>query len=172
MGLNMNYHAIIMQFSKMLKNLSGFLDKSELLANEKKFDAEVLLNSRLAPDQFDFIRQVQITCDTAKACAASLANKEVPTHPDTEKNLSDLRARIGSVVSYLNTFKAEDFAGAKERKIFRPRWEGKYLNGEEFVVEHAVPNFYFHLTTAYSILRHNGVPLGKRDYLGTINYKQ
>lgn len=168
----MNYQAVMVQFAKMLKNLSGLLDKSAQFANEKKFDVEILLQSRLAPDQFNLIRQVQITCDTAKASAASLANKEVPTHPDTEKSLTDLKARIETVISYLNTFKAQDFTGAGERKIFRPRWEGKYLSGEEFLIEHALPNFYFHLTTAYSILRHHGVVIGKSDYLGPLNYKK
>lgn len=156
----------------MLKNLSHMLDKASEHAHEKKFEIDILLNSRLIPDQFNFIRQVQIACDTAKSTAASLANKEAPTHPDTEKTLAELKARIDTVINYLHTFKATDFKDASERKIYRPRWEGKHLLAEEFMVEYALPNFYFHLTTAYAILRHNGVNLGKKDYLGQINYKQ
>jgi hypothetical protein len=167
----MMYYATVAQFSKMLTNLSKMLDKADQYAQEKKFAAEVLLNSRLAPDQFNLIRQIQICCDMAKFCAASLAGKEIPQHPDTEKTLPELKDRIDRVVHFLNSFKTEDFAGACERKISHHRWEGKHLDGEEFFIQHSIPNFYFHLTTAYSILRHNGVPLGKRDYLGPINYR-
>lgn len=168
----MIYQKTISQFSKMLKNLSAMLDKGANYAGEKKFDAEVLWKSRLAPDQFNLIRQVQITCDTAKTCAASLANKEAPAHPDTESSLPELKARIAMVIQYLNSFGPDDFRGADSIKITRPRWEGKYLRGEEFLLEHAVPNFYFHLTTAYSILRHNAVNVGKKDYLGELPYKK
>ncbi len=136
------------------------------------FDVEVLFQARLAPDQFNFIRQLQICCDVAKFSASSLANKEIPSHPDTEKTLPELKARIEKVVAYLNTFKASDFSDAAARKVTHPRWEGKYLLGEEYFREHAIPNFYFHLSTAYAILRHNGVNIGKKDYLGTFNYKQ
>ncbi len=168
----MNYFATFTQFSKMLMNLSAMLDKAALFATEKKFDVEVLFNSRLAPDQFNFIRQVQICCDVAKFSASSLANKEIPQHPDTEKTLPELKARLEKVVNYLGSFKESDFANAGEKKVSHPRWEGKYLMGEEYFIQHALPNFYFHLTTAYSILRHNGVNLGKKDYLGAFNYKQ
>lgn len=167
----MIYFKTVKQYAKMLQNLSTWLDKAASFALEKKCESDVLLQGRLAPDQFNFIRQVQIACDTAKLSAASWANQEAPTHPDTEQSLAELKARIGSVVSYLNTFKAEDFAQAHERKIMRPRWEGKYLLGEEFLIEHALPNFYFHLTTAYAILRHQGVNLGKKDFLGALPYK-
>lgn len=166
------YEISVLQFSKMLKNLSAILDKAAAYADAKTFDVGVLLQSRLAPDQFNFIRQVQITCDSAKMCVASLTNKEAPQHPDTENTLPELRSRIESVLSFLKTITPEDFAGAEERKITRPRWEGKFLHGEEFLIQHAIPNFYFHLTTAYSILRHNGVDLGKKDYLGLIPYKK
>lgn len=168
----MIYQKTIVQFAKMLKNLSAILDKGASSASERKFEADVLWQSRLAPDQFNFIRQVQITCDTAKSCAASLANKEIPSHPDTEKTLPELKARIDSVISYLQSFKSEDFSAADSLKITRPRWEGKYLSGEEFLHQHALPNFYFHLTTAYAILRHNGVNVGKKDYLGELPYKK
>lgn len=167
----MYYHASIVQFSKMLSNLSAMLDKAAQYAQEKKFDPEVLLTARLAPDQFNFTRQIQICCDMAKFCAGSLANKEIPQHPDTEKTLPELKARIEKVVAYLNTFKANDFTAVSEQKISHPRWEGKHLLGEEYFIQHATPNFYFHLTTAYAIFRHNGVNIGKKDYLGPINYR-
>lgn len=167
----MIHQQTIVQFSKMLKNLSAMLDKANHFADEKKFEIGVLLESRLAPDQFNFIRQVQIACDTAKGAAASWANKEAPAHPDVEKTLPELKKRIDTTISYLNTFSEADFKGASERKITRPRWEGKHLLGDEFLHWHAVPNFYFHITTAYSILRHNGISIGKKDFLGEIKYR-
>jgi hypothetical protein len=168
----MLYDLIVPQFTKMLNNLNFILDKAALSAESRKFEVEVLLNSRLAPDQFNLIRQVQIACDTAKLGAARLAGKDAPVHEDTEKTLPELKARIESVVKYLGTFKPEDFQGAHERKISQPRWEGKYLTGSEYAVQHAVPNIYFHITTAYSILRKNGVDVGKKDYLGDMPFKK
>ncbi len=168
----MGYEVIFVQLSKMLKNLSSFLDKGTQYAAAKKFEPSVLLQARLAPDQFNFTRQVQIACDTAKFGAGLLGNRDVPTHEDGDQSIDELKARINSVISYLGTFSEKDFAGAMERKIARPRWEGKYLHGEEYLSQHVLPNFYFHLTTAYAILRHNGVDLGKKDYLGELPYKK
>lgn len=170
----MFYDLSILQFSKMLGNLSEFLTKASAYAESKKFDVQVLLNSRLAPDQFNFIRQVQIACDTAKLGVARLTGKTdtVPVHPDTETTLAELQQRIQSVRDYLATFTEADFANAATIKITNPRWDGKYLTGYEFLIQHAIPNIYFHVTTAYAILRHNGVDLGKKDYLGTMPYKQ
>ncbi len=169
----MLYDLTVVQFSKMLNNLNNFLDKGAAYAEAKKFDVSVLLNSRLAPDQFNLIRQVQIACDTAKLGVARLTGKaeSAPVHPDTEASLPELKARIQSVLDYLASFTPADFAGAAERHISQPRWEGKYLTGNEFAIQHAIPNIYFHVTTAYSILRHNGVDLGKKDYLGVMPYK-
>ena len=160
------------QFVKMLKNLSGIFDKAAHHAETKKFDVEVMLQARLAPDQFNFIRQIQILCDTAKKCAAQLAGKEAPVHPDNEKTLIELRARVTSVIAYLETFSARDYVEAPHRRISQPRWEGQYMTGQEFVQHHAIPNFYFHLTAAYSILRHNGVDVGKKDFLGAMPLKK
>ncbi len=170
----MIYKTVVLQFIKMLGNLSAILDKAAKHAEEKKFEVEVLLRSRLAPDQFDLIRQVQIACDAAKFGAARLTGKEndVPSHPDTEQSLAELKARIAKVVSYLRSFRAGDFAGAAERRVSHPRWEGKTLSGEEYLLQNVVPNLYFHVTTAYAILRHNGVNLGKADYLGEMPYKR
>lgn len=168
----MLYDLTVPQFKKMLHNLSLIMDKAATYAETKKFDSEVLMNSRLAPDQFNFIRQVQIATDTAKLCAFRLTGREAMKHDDTEKTLPELKGRIESVIGYLNSLKPEDFKGSEDKKISQPRWEGKYLNGREYVLEHALPNLYFHITTAYSILRHNGVDIGKKDYLGPMPFKQ
>jgi len=168
----MLYEITVPQFTKMLHNLSHIIDKAVQNSTERKFDIDVLLNSRLAPDQFNFIRQVQIACDTAKLYASRMTGKEAPVNEDNEKTLPEVKARIEQTIGYLNTFKAEDFKGAEERKISQPRWEGKYLTGFEFATQHAIPNMYFHVTTAYAILRHSGVPVGKKDYLGEMPYKK
>ncbi len=168
----MLYDVTIPQFTKMLKNLNAILDKGAQFAEAKKFDMDVLLNSRLAPDQFNMIRQIQIACDTAKLCAARLAGKEAPVHDDKEKTLPELKARVEDVIKYLGTFSPADFNGAHERKITQPRWEGKYLTGFEYAAQHAIPNIYFHITTTYAILRHNGVDVGKKDYLGEMPFKK
>jgi len=167
----MPYELVIAQFIKMLGNLSAIIDKGVQHAEVKKFDVDVLLNGRLAPDQFNFTRQIQIACDTAKLCAARLAGKESPVHADAEKTVPELKARIASVSSYLESFSAKDFTEASKRKISQPRWNGQYIWGEEYMLQHALPNFYFHITTAYAILRHNGVDVGKKDFLGKMPFK-
>lgn len=167
----MNHYLTISQFSKMLGNLDRILDKGAAFADSKKIEMDVLLHSRLAPDQFHLIRQVQIACDSAKLAAARLSGKEAPVHEDKEKSLPELKKRIQDVISYLATFKPEDFQGCEERKISQPRWEGKYLTGAEFLLQHATPNVYFHITTAYAILRHNGLDVGKKDFLGEMPFK-
>lgn len=168
----MLYEFTIPPFIKSLKNLSAILTKGAEYANTKKFDVEVLLQSRLAPDQLALTRQIQIACDTAKLAASRLTGKDAPTHPDTEKTLPELQARIESVISYLEGFSEKDFEGSETRHITHARWEGQYLTGKDFVAHHAIPNVYFHVTTAYSILRHNGVEIGKKDYLGALPFKK
>lgn len=168
----MLFDVTIAPFTKVLHNLSLILDKADANAKSRKFESEVLLNDRLAPDMFTFTRQVQIACDTAKLCAARLAGKEAPKNEDNEKTISDLKGRIQSTIQYLETFSRKDFEGAETRHISQPRWEGKYLTGTEYVFQHAVPNIYFHVTTAYAILRHNGVDIGKKDYLGEMPFKK
>ena len=167
----MLYDLTVPQFTKMLRNLHAILGKGATYAETKKFDGAVLLNARLAPDQFNLMRQVQIACDSAKLCVSRLTGKDAPMHDDKETTIAQLTARIEEVIQYLGTFSAQDFAGAENKKISQPRWEGKYLTGSEFVLQHAIPNVYFHITTAYSILRHNGVEIGKKDYLGEMPYK-
>ena len=165
---------VVRQFSKMLGNLVAILNEAEKYAGEKKFDVAVLLQARLAPDQFNLIKQVQIACDTAKLGAARLADteKDAPVQADTEATMGEIKARIESTVAYLQGFTAQSFAGAAERRITQPRWNGKSLSAEEFLVQHVIPNFYFHVTTTYAILRHNGVPVGKRNYLGDMPYRE
>jgi hypothetical protein len=170
----MIYQIIVPQFGKMLGNLGAILDKAAAHAEAKGFDVDVLLQARLAPDQFNLIRQVQVACDTAKLACARLADKEkeAPNHPDTERSLSELKVRVQSVIAYLGNFSQADFDGASDRRITQPRWKGKSLSGEEFLLQHAIPNLYFHVTAAYAILRHNGVEVGKNDYLGALPYKE
>lgn len=160
------------QFKNMFQNLLNILDKASAFSEPKKIDFNVLLQSRLAPDQFPLLRQIQIACDTAKLGASRLTGKDAPVHADNEASLPDVKARIESVVSFLDTLSEKDYEKADDRHITQPRWEGQYLTGHEYVVHHVIPNFYFHLTTAYSILRHNGVEIGKKDYLGKMPYKK
>jgi hypothetical protein len=159
------------EMKKMLGQLDGWLVAAGEFAKAKGFDANVLVGARLAPDQFAFVSQVQSACDTAKLGASRMAGQQPPSHPDTEQTIDELRARIGAVRTYLDGFTAKDFEGAATRIITRPQWEGKVMSGADYFLEHAVPNFFFHVTHAYAILRHNGVPLGKRDYLGQLSLR-
>lgn len=165
------YHETFRQMKKMLGQLDRWLETAGTYAKEKSFDPNLFLGFRLAPDQFAFARQVQITCDSAKLAAARLSGKEAPVHADTEQTLDELRARVQSVVSYLDGFSAKDFESAATATITQPRWEGKTMTGADYFLEHAVPNFFFHITTSYAILRHNGVAIGKRDYLGALTQR-
>lgn len=169
----MLYQLTQVQFQKMLKNLAVILNKGAAHAEAKKFDVAVLLNARLAPDQFPLIRQVQIACDSAKLGVARLIGEldQAPKHDDSETTLAQLQQRITETLEYLASVSEAQFAGAAERHISQPRWEGKYLLGSEFALQHAIPNVYFHITTAYAILRHNGVDVGKKDFLGPMDYK-
>jgi hypothetical protein len=164
----MNVFDVIPQYGKMLKNIDRWLDKAAELATAKKFDIDTLVHARLAPDMYSLDRQIQAACDTAKFSAAYLSGKEPPAHPDTEKTIAELRARIQSCLSFLETIKESDVAGAEERKV-SPKWlQGKWVKGEHFLLQMSLPNFYFHVTTAYDILRHNGVDVGKMDFIGSI----
>jgi hypothetical protein len=164
----MNTFDAIPQFAKMLRNLDHWLDKAAAHAKAKSFDVEVLVQARLAPDQYALVRQVQSACDSAKFVAAYLAGKQAPAHPDTEKTFAELRQRIQTCIAYLETLKESDFAGADERKVAPPWLQGKWVRGDQYLTQAALPNFYFHITTAYAILRHNGVDVGKMDYIGNL----
>lgn len=167
----MSLHLIVLEMKKLLGNLDTFLEKAAAHAAARKYDPGVLLQSRLAPDMFPLIRQVQITCDQAKYAASRGAGKDTPSHPDTEQTVDEIRARIAAVIRYLGGFSASDFDGADARTLSLPRWEGKSMTATDYVIEHAMPNFFFHYTTVYAILRHNGVDLGKRDYLGALSFR-
>jgi hypothetical protein len=164
------YDATIPVFTKLLRQVDTWLDKAVASAEQRKFDPEILLASRLAPDQFSLLRQLQAACDQAKFTAAKLTGKEPPAHPDTEKTIPEVRARLKTVIDYLATFKREDFEGAAERACSHTWMQGKALRGGDYLDHLALPNLHFHLTTAYAILRHNGVPLGKVDYLGDLPF--
>jgi len=167
----MTLYEFVPQFCKMLNNLSGLLDKAQAFADSRKFDVANLLATRLAPDQFDFKRQVQMSCDSAKGFAGRLGAKEIPKHPDTETTLPELKQRIAATIQFLETVQPGDFHGWEKRQVLNPRREGKYLPGDEYAMHQAIPNFYFHVTTAYSILRAAGVEVGKKDFLGEIKYR-
>lgn len=154
------------QMKKMLGQLEKWIEQAEAHAKAKSFDPAVFVDLRLAPDQFSFVRQVQTSCDTAKFAAARLTGKEAPGFPDTERSLEELKARVRATIAFLDTVTAADYEGSAVRLITTPRWEGKVMTGADYFMEHAQPNFYFHMTTAYAILRHNGVSIGKRDFLG------
>ncbi|HYJ07629.1 MAG TPA: DUF1993 domain-containing protein [Polyangiaceae bacterium] len=157
------------QIKKTLAQLDKWLEAAAVHATAKSFDPKVYLQLRLAPDQFPFVRQVQTACDTAKLAASRLTGKDAPKHADDEQSLDELRARVASVLQYLEALSAADFEGAATRKVTQQRWEPKFMIGAHYFLEHALPNFFFHTTHVYAILRHNGVPLGKRDFLGTLS---
>jgi hypothetical protein len=165
------YYETLCQMKKMLGQLDKWLDTAAAFAQSKSFDPNLFLAFRLAPDQFGFARQVQTACDTAKLAASRLSGKDAPTHPDTEATLEELHTRVRAVIAYLDGFSAKDFEGAATRVVTQPRWEGKVMTGANYFLEHAVPNFFFHVTHSFAILRHNGVDIGKRDYLGTLSLR-
>lgn len=166
------YNITVPVFIKSLNNLSALLDKAVIHSEEKKFNIENLLSDRLAPDQFDFTRQVQISCDTAKGAAAKLASIEAPKMEDIEKSIPELKARIEKTVDFLKSIKPEQIEGSEDKKVSISFMPGKWVSGFEYVSEIYLPNFFFHLTTAYSILRHRGVTIGKADYLGELSLKE
>jgi hypothetical protein len=165
------YHETFQQMNKMLGQLDKWLDAAVAFAQAKKLDPATIPGYRLAPDQFPFSRQVQVACDTAKLAASRLTGKDAPNQPDTEQTIEELQARVRAVRAYLDGLSAGDFAQAATRVVTQPRWEGKVMTGADYFIEHAVPNFFFHTTHSYAILRHIGVPLGKRDFLGAVTLR-
>jgi hypothetical protein len=163
------YYRVVRQCSQSLKNLETWLDKAEQYAAAQKFDMAVLLNERLAPDQKPFIYQVQSACDYIKAAAAWLSGQTPPKHPDTEQSLAELRERIRKTIAFVETVEEARYAGAAARRIGFSWAPGKTMAGEDYLIQMTIPNTYFHLTMAYAILRHNGVDIGKMDFLGPIN---
>jgi hypothetical protein len=163
------YEITIPQFKNMLGQVEKWLDLAVAYAEKKSFDPNLLLASRLAPDQYPLVRQIQSVCDTAKFTPARLTGKDAPKHPDTEQTIGELRTRIHAVLEYLGSFSVADFAGTETKQVFLPFLEGKHVLGADYVSQMQLPNFYFHAATAYSILRHNGVPVGKMDFLGAVS---
>lgn len=162
------YFQTFQHFKKQLGHVLNWLDAAAAHADAKKFDPNLYLGFRIAPDQLPFGFQIRTTCDTAKLGAARLTGKDAPKHEDNETTLAELRTRVKSVIEYLDGFTAKDFETTATRTITTPRWEGKTMTGANYFTEHVVPNFHFHLVTTYALLRHNGVQLGKKDYLGPL----
>jgi uncharacterized protein len=166
MSLSM-YQTSIPILIKNLNNLSAILQKGEAYALARKIEPDVFVNARLAPDMYPLSRQVQIAGDMAKGCAARLAGVEVPSYPDTEKTFAELQARIAKTIDFLKTFEPQQIDGSEERKVtlkLRDR-EVAFL-GQPYLLNFVLPNLFFHMTVAYAILRHNGVDLGKKDFIG------
>ena len=165
----MSFHdATVPAFLQILGGLSGLLAKAEAHCKAKNIQPDVLLSARLYPDMFPLTRQIQTVCDFAAKSCARLTGSEVPTTADTEKSFADLQQRIAKTVDYVKAFKPAQFDGADTREVTFPAGPGttRTLQGQQYLVNFAFPNFYFHAATAHGILRHNGVEIGKRDFLG------
>ncbi len=168
MALDM-HSASVPIFVRMLGNLVTWLDKAEAHAGAKKFEPGVFLTARLAPDMLPLPTQIQIACDAAKFCVARLAGGEAPAFADDEKSLADLRQRVQKTVDYLKSVPAAQIVGTGAKEISVPRRTGPItMSGEAYLKHFALPNFFFHVTTTYAVLRHNGVELGKMDFLGAL----
>ena len=162
------YQLAILGNIRALENLARLLDKAAEYAAANRIEERALLDARLFPDMFPLIRQIRMVCDTSRAAAAWLAGREAPKFDDDETGFAALKTRIANSTAYLRTFQESDFAASPAREVRLPWKPDTAYRGEVFLLQHAIPNIYFHLTTAYDILRHNGVPLGKADYLGRI----
>ena len=165
------YYRIIHQCSQALKTLEVWLDKAEQHAAAKKFDVGVLMKGRLAPDMRDFIYQIQSACDYVKGAAAGLSGQTPPRHEDNEQTIEEVRVRIRKTVAFAESVAEGQYAGAGDRNVslsYAP--QGKAIGGEDYLLQIAIPNIYFHLAMAYAVLRHNGVDIGKRHFLGPIHW--
>lgn len=162
-------YAQITQFTKMLQTLSRLLDKAQQHAAANNLAPDTLLNARLASDMRPLTSQVQMACDTARLAASVLSGRPIPVFEDTEKTVPELKALIEKTVEYVASMKESDFAGWHERIVAPPGWSGAFL-GKDYFYQHGVPNFYFHMVTAYDILRHKGVRIGKMDYIGQLPF--
>jgi len=162
------YEILVPSATRFLGTLDKILDKAADFAKRKEIDPAVLLNARLAPDMFPFTRQVQIACDMIKGGAARLSGSEIPKFEDNETTIAELKARIAKTLDFVNGISADKFSGGEKRDILLQMRRGdlKFI-GLDYLRDFVLPNFHFHLTTAYAILRHNGVEIGKQDYLGS-----
>lgn len=159
------------QFIRTLESMNKILEKAQAHATERGFDANSYLSLRFAPDMLPFLKQVQIATDIAKGAVARLANKKAPVFEDNETTFEELKARIAKTIEFLAATKPEEYQGYEAILATFPWFPGKGLEGEDFLVSHALPNFYFHATTTYALLRMSGVKLGKADFLGQQNWK-
>ena len=167
----MNSYLIVKQFARTLRNLDAVLEKATKYAEARKFDVNNFLTARLFPDMLPFVNQIRIACDHAKGVAANMSGKEAPKHEDTETTMAELRARIAKCVAYLDTFTAADFERIKPDTMIRlPNRPGKAIAAQEYLYARQLPNFFFHVTTAYDLLRHGGVEIGKNDLLGPLGF--
>jgi hypothetical protein len=165
----MSFHdATVPAFLQILGSLEGLLTKAEAHCKAKNVQPEVLLSARLYPDMYPLTRQIQTACDFAAKTCARLTGSEVPSTPDTEKTFEELQQRIAKAIDYVKAYKPAQFEGAETKDITFPTGPGKTttLKGQQYLSNFALPNFYFHAATAHGILRHNGVEVGKRDFLG------
>ena len=161
------YQASAPRFASILRNLAAMLDKAQAHCEARKIDPLALTSFRLYPDMFPLTRQVQIACDTAKGALARLAGADIPKHEDTEQTFAELKARIAKTVDFIESVKPERIDGSEEKEIVLPMRSGeRRFKGMQYLLGFAYPNFYFHVTTAYNILRHNGVDIGKQDFIG------
>lgn len=160
------YQVTVPQMAKMLNNMKGWMDEADQYAEDRGFHPDNYLNARLQMDQFPFSRQLQAACDNAKGTAARLSGQTPPRHEDNEATFEELRARIDKVLAYLEGFSESDFDGWETRVVPLPFLSGKGAPAASYVAEFALPNFYFHTSMVYGILRHSGVKLGKRAYIG------
>jgi uncharacterized protein len=164
------YYQVVEQCTQSLNNLETCLDKAERHSATKKVDVGALMTGRLAPDMKDFIYQVQSASDYVKAAAAWLSGQVPPKHEDTEQTIEELRARIRKTVAFSESVKEAQYAGASERKVKLSWAPGKVINGKDYLLQVTIPNTFFHIAMAYAILRHNGVDVGKMDFLGPMNF--
>lgn len=165
----MSFHdAVVPAYLQMLNSLTGLLTKAEAHCAAKKIDPSVLLGSRLFPDMLPLSKQVQLVSDFAAKGCARLTHSEVPSMPDTETSFAELKQRLAKTIDYVKSFKPEQFEGADAKDVTFPAGPDRSmtLKGQQFFTAVSLPNFYFHVTTAHGILRHNGVEIGKRDFLG------
>src|SRR4051794_8647488 len=161
------YQASAPRFVNMLRNLSAILDKAQAHAEAKKIDPAALTDERLFPDMLPMKRQVQIACDTAKGAVARLAGVDIPKHEDTEQSFAELKARIAKTLDFIELVGAAKIDGTEDKEIVLQMRSGeRRFKGMQYLLGHAYPNFYFHVTSAYNILRHNGVEVGKQDFIG------
>jgi hypothetical protein len=161
----------VQSFIRSLEALAGILNKAKVYAEAKKIDTAILFQLRLIPDQFPLAKQIQIACDTAKLFATRLSGVQGPKFEDTEKTFEEFQDRIQQTLAFLKTITPDQLNSFEEKTITFPWRPGQKLDGRSYVLQHAIPNFFFHMTTAYAILRANGVELGKSDYLGAVNWK-